>query len=281
MTAGSVPWRPSPDEELTWFRVDRGLPLRPLPLEYTCEIAAFTWGLTQALTESYWPLYQVRSRLLDGQLYLAVVPSLHAERDLENRMNLMREYALRYTRDIRAGWERAGSREVAEYSSRMTGFPPVESSRGELAEAFFHLKRARGDQWCAALRVVFCPAALVKLGFGTTAPDEAMSVVGEARQEIQRGGRELAAALERTGARLAHANCIDAATAVAWLEYEEVVAALERGNRYQATVAHRRSRAKNPSGDSPAMIGPALPTDAPRLYLLRDVLDLIGVECAG
>src|SRR5581483_332849 len=155
-SAPPTPWRPATDGELTWLRVNRGLPIHPLPLQLTCEVAAFTFGLTQALRESFWPLYAVRARVTSGQLYLGAVPSPHAEEDLENRMRLMRETPLRYLRDLRGAWEREGEPEIRRYEATMAAFPPDGMDGAELGEALFLLRRARADQWCAVLRVVIC-----------------------------------------------------------------------------------------------------------------------------
>lgn len=279
--AERVSWRPAPDEELTWFRAGGALPSQPRPLDYTCEVAAFSWGLTQAFTISYWPLYEVRARLIAGHLYLATVPSPHAERNLENRIQLTRETPLRYMRDLRAAWEREGRREVDEYNQRMAAFPPADLSGAELGEALFRLKRVRADQWCAPVRAVTCPAVICMQGYGETPRDEAIAVAEEARELLRRGGAIFGAALDRTGRLLARAGCIEAPGDIAWLEYAEVRAALEQGGAYQETVATRRSQAGNVATEpGPARIGPRLPTDAPCMYLVREVLDLIGVDLA-
>ncbi|MBM2810778.1 MAG: hypothetical protein HW416_1537 [Chloroflexi bacterium] len=274
-------WRPARDEELTWFRAGGVLPSRPRPLEYSCEIAALTWGLTQAFTISYWPLYELRSSLIDGQLYLGVAPSPHAEGDLENRKRLTTETPLRYTRNIRAAWERGGRREVEDYTERMAAFPPAGVDGEELGEAFFKLRRVRADQWCAPSRAVICPAVICTLGSGETPVDVAMEVAREARDLIGRGGAAFDAALNRAGERLAQAGCIDAAADVAWLEYSEVRAALELPSKYQATVRERQARAESiMAAPGAGTVGPPLPPDAPRMYLVRDVLELVGVELA-
>lgn len=279
-TAPSVAWRPALDEELTWLRVDGGLPLRPRPLEYTCTVASFAWGLTQALRESFWPLYALRTRLIEGRLYLAAVPSPHAERDLENRVRLMRETPLRHVRNIRAAWERDGLPEVERYDAQMEAFPPDALAGDELGEAFFHLKRARADQWCATLRVAVCPTVMIRQGIGETPIHEAMAVVKEVVAALQRGDRVFATALQRAGERLARAGCIGAPEDVGWLEYAEMRAALERGGAYHPRVAQRRSSAADRPRTPPPVVGPPLSPDAPPLYLLPDVLELIGVECA-
>src|SRR5207302_8299748 len=117
--SGVVPWAPPADVTLTWFRPGGMLPDRPRPLEFTLGIQAFTYGLAHALESLNFPLYDVRPRLIDGQLYLAAVPSAMAESDLERRMRRMRDATLRFSRNIRPPWEHAIRREVEEYNERI------------------------------------------------------------------------------------------------------------------------------------------------------------------
>jgi hypothetical protein len=204
-------------------------------------------------------------------------------------MRLMRETPIRHMRNIRAGWERDGLPEVLRYDALMEAFPPGDLAGEELGEAFFRLKRARADQWCAVLRVVICPTVMIKHGAGAhgagehgageTPLHEAMGVVEEAGAALQRGDRIFAAALERTGERLARVGCIAAPEDIAWLEYAEVRTALETGNAYQVAVAQRKGSAPAGLLPAPLIVGPPLSADAPALYLLPDVLELIGVAC--
>jgi hypothetical protein len=100
------------------------------------------------------------------------------------------------------------------------------------------------------------------------------------RDLLHRGGATFGAALDRTGALLARAGCIDAPEDIAWLEYAEVRVALGHGGAYQATLSARRSEANLAKEVGPARVGPPLPPDAPRMYLVREVFDLIGVDLA-
>jgi hypothetical protein len=255
--------------------------LEPRPLELTCTVAAFTWGLTQALRESFWPLYAVRAQLRRGRLYLAAVPSPHAERDLVNRVRLMRETPLRHLRDLPAAWERDGRSEVLRYEAAMHAFLPEEDLPAEgLGEAFFRLKRARADQWCAALRVGVCPTVMIRQGVGDTPQEEAMVVVAEVQAVLAQGARAFAAALRRTGQRLAQAASIATPEDVLWLEYREVQSALAGGGAFHAKVAERRDAATRPASTAPPALGPPLAPDAPANYLLPEVLELVGIAVA-
>src|SRR5206468_6593212 len=75
------PWAPAPDEVLWWFRPGSIFPARPRPLDFTLELFAETSGLTRGLILLNFPLYEIRPRLIDGELYFASVPSGIAERD--------------------------------------------------------------------------------------------------------------------------------------------------------------------------------------------------------
>jgi hypothetical protein len=275
---GSGPWAPPPDDELSWFRVGGILPARPRPLEYTLGVQAFTYGVAHALESLNCPLYDVRSRLFDGQLYLAAVPSAMAERDLERRMMRMRDATLRFSRNIRAPWEREIRREVQEYNERMAAFPPRGATTAEIAAGLFAFKRVRANQWFAPTRAVIAPTAMLQAGIGDTPLEDAMAVVQEVRDlVVDQGTAIFDAAIEQVAARLVQAGSIDRPDDVVWLEYGEVRDALEHGSSRQAMVAARQAEAAHAgSNGGPATIGPTLPADAPRMYLLREVLALLG-----
>jgi hypothetical protein len=225
-------------------------------------------------------LHDVRTRLVDGQLYLASVPSAMAEADLDRRMLRMRDATIRFSRNIRASWERGIRREVEEYTERMAAFSLDGISPEERAHAFFALKRVRANQWFAPIRAVIAPAAMLQAGIGETPLDDAMAVVQEVGDlVITQGSAAFVAAIRHVADHLVHAGCIDAVGDMAWLEYDEVGTVLEHGTRYQATAIERRSAGVDQTGPmGPATIGPPLPTDAPRMYLLREILDLIAVR---
>lgn len=274
--APSGPWAPPPDEELTWFRIGGGLPAHPRPLEYSFEVQAFAFGVSRALESSYFPLYEVRSRLIDGRLYLAAVPSAMAEQDLDGQLGRMRDTGLRFTCNLRGTWERAIRREVEVYNDAMSAFPPVAVTPAEVADGLLRLRRARANQWFAATRAVYTPVAMMQRESAAPPSEEATAVLEEARRLVRtRGTRLVRAALVRVGQRLAEAGRIEAPEEVWWLDLREVREALVEQKEYRATVAERRHRAARPRRVREATIGPPLPSDAPRMYLLKEVLALL------
>src|SRR5207248_9685866 len=118
-----TPWAPPADDALTWFAAEGRFPARPRPLEHTGEIYAFVYGASHALESLNFPLYQLRSRLIDGRLYFAAVPSAVAEHDLPRRMQRLADASVRYTRDLRAAWERDGRQEVETYNRWLEASP--------------------------------------------------------------------------------------------------------------------------------------------------------------
>jgi len=249
-------------------------------LEYTLTIQAFLYGVTHALESLRFPLYELRARLIDGQLYLASVPSAMAERDLEIRLQSMRDSTLRFSRNIGVAWRREVRQEVEGYNERMDTFPPAEVPLTELSEELFTLKRVRANQWFASVRAVIAPFALLLEGIGESPPDDALAVVQDMRElVVDRGTVAFNAAVGRLAARLVAAGSIDQADDIDWLEYDEVQQALRSYGRYQTIVAERRAQAERKPGPlGPDHVGPPLPSDAPRMYLLREVLDLIAGE---
>ena len=271
-------WAPPSDDELTWFRPGGVQPARPRPLEHTLYAQAFVFGLSRALESLYFPLYEVRARLFDGELYLAAVPSAMAEDDLEAQLHRLRDSAIRFSRDIRAFWERAIRAEVEEYNERMSAFAAADAEDAQIADDLPRLKRVRANQWFAPIRAVIAPAVLLEQGVGQTPRHEAMAAVEEVRELVtRRGSAVFDAALTRVAERLVANGAIGAPDDIRWLEYEEVREALCGGGNYGAIVAQRRA-APDASAhrNLPESIGPALPVDAPRMYLLREVLDLIA-----
>jgi len=274
-SAPGAPWAPPRDDALTWFKPGGSLPSAPTPLEFTFAVEAFAFGVSRALESLYFPLYEVRARLLDGELYLASVPSAMAERDLPAQLSRMRDSALRFTRSVRGSWERLIKREVAEYNDRLAQFAPADAGDREVAAAILPLRRTRANQWFAATRAVFAPTVMLQAGLGPGDAGEARAVCIEARALIHDRGTPLVrAALERVGARLARAGCIDRPEDVDLLEYPEVMSALETGADARPIVNQRKAAASHAGAPGPDDLGPDLPPDAPRMYLLRDVLAL-------
>jgi hypothetical protein len=272
-------WRPAGDEELAWFKVGGTLPTHPKPLELTCAVHAFTYGLTHALESQYFPLYEIRPRSIDGQLYLAVVPSGLADRDIEARIRNVNERTIRF-RDILGGWQRDIRPQVQEDLERMAAFPPPGVSGEPLHEAWLRFRRVRANQWFAPVRAVVCPAALLQAEAGEALSDESLRAVAEVRDVVIREGtRVFDAAIERVGNMLVRAGCLDAADDVLWLDFEEVSTALESGaGAYQETVARRKTvAASTDKGQGPVSVGAPLDRNDRRLFLLPEIFDLLGI----
>ena len=271
-------WKPPPDDELTWFRPNSVVPEQPRPLDATLAVAAFAFGLTHSLVSLYFPLYEVRHRLIDGHLYLATVPSPMAQRNLTAQMRRVRDSSLRFSRNIRAGWEPAARREVEGYNERMAAFPASGATDLEVADALPRLRRTRGNQWFISIRAVIAPTAMLQTGVGETPMAEALAVVQEMRDlVVGRGTAELRAAVGRVADRLVAKGCIAAPDDIDWLDLGEVREALQHGGDRRALVAERQAVAAAPAAtDAPPTIGPPLLPDAPHMYLVREVLALIA-----
>jgi hypothetical protein len=272
-------WRPPPDEVLTWFRPPEGIvPTRPRPLEATLTAHAFAFGLTHGLISLYLPLSEVRARIVDGQFYLAAVPSPLADRDLNAQMRRVRDSSLRFSRNLRASWERIGRSEAEEYNTRLAAFPPADASDAEVAAGLPMLRRNRGNQWFITIRMAFATSAMLRARGGDFPQDDAVAVLADARAlVVQRGAAELEAAIRRVGERLVRSGCIATPDDVYWLDIDEAQAALARGGDQRSLVeSHRAEAANRPETAAPEMIGPPLPTDAPRMYLLGEILALIA-----
>lgn len=273
-----TPWAPPPDDELTWFRPSGRLAARPRLLDFTFEIDAFAFGISRALESLYFPFYELRARLVEGEIYFASVPSPYAERDIDTTMQRIRDSGLRFTRSIRRTWDRPIRGQVEEYNDRMAAFPLPDASGADVAVGLRRLKRTRANQWFAATRAVFAPRELLEQGVGETPADEAMAVVHEALTLVRDRGTEiLDRALLRVGERLVLAGSLVAPEDVHWLDYEQVREALGRGGMQHQTVAAAQNQAARATGASvPETIGPALPPDAPRMYLIREILALLS-----
>ena len=290
MSQAAVVWIPAADEELTWFRPPGAFPEMPGRLEYTLEVHARAFGLTRALSSLNFPLYELRTRLAEGNLQLAVVPSGMAERDMDAQFRRLADASVRFTQNIRRPWETATRshavrEEVVSYNDWMSQAVPADGSPADLADGMRRLRRVRGLQWYTAARAVFGPAAVLQrriddLEGGDAAEIERLTaqvadsrgVIDDARELLAQGGGLADAAAGRAGAKLAELGSLDAADDVRWLELEEVREALRSSASMQATVDQRKA-APAPSGAGDT--GPE-PPDAPELYLVPEVLALIG-----
>jgi hypothetical protein len=272
-------WRPPADDDLTWFRPPEGIvPTRPRPLEASLTAHAFAFGLTHGLISLYLPLSEVRARIVDGQLYLAPVPSPLADRDLDAQMRRVRDSSLRFSRNLRGAWNRIGRSEAEEYNARLAGFAPAEAGDHDVANGLPKLRRDRGNQWFITIRMAFATSAMLRARGGDFPFDDATAVLSDARAlVVQRGAAALEAAIQRVGERLVRSNRLATPEDIYWLDIDEAVAVLERGGDQRSLVEARRTgAAQRPVAAAPETIGPPLPPDAPRMYLLREILALIA-----
>ena len=277
-------WAPPTDDRLTWFRPAAFFAEAPGPLEHTLEVHARAFGLTRALQSLNFPVFEFRTQLVDGRLYYAPVPSALAERDLEGQWRRLRDASLRFMRSIPRGWERAIQPEVDGYNRWLEEMAGPAVTAEQMAERVLQLRRVRGNQWYTAVRGVFGPAALFehRLAQGEVPEEDAPGVrvaVQAAYDAVAvRGGELMTAALERVGAHLVSAGSIDGPADLAWLEWDDVRDAVEGGTDCRGAVAEHKRASATPAGpDAPApFIGPELPDDAPRMFLIRETMALAG-----
>jgi len=273
-----IQWRPPVDDALTWFRPGSVLPDQPTPLEATLVVPSITFGLTHALISLYFPLSEVRGRLIDGHLYLALVPSPMAERDMQAQLKRMQDSGLRFSRDIRGAWARMGREEVASYNEHMAAFPAADASNSEVGAQLTDLRRIRGNQWFISVRLGIATPAMLRARGDPFAVEDAAAVVAEIRElVVKRGADELRGAIGRVADRLVTAGCIESAGDVDLLAMGEVADALADGRDCRGLVAERRAARERPSqGDTPPMVGPPPAPDDLGMRLLREVLAIIG-----
>ncbi len=276
------PWAPPPDEELSWFRADQKLFATPRPLDCTLEIHALVFGLTYALESNEFPLHALRSRLLHGRIYLAAVPSAMAERDLGQRLKNIHDQSIRFTRNIQRAWEQQIKPAVKKHNQWFEEIANFAGSSSELAWQVRKLRRERGNQWFTMIRGIVAPAALLQANVHEFGPEVAGLAVSLTRQGLERvadRGRALATwALTRVGERLVEANVIDKADDVFWLEWQEVRELLQTGQDRRVLLAGRKAEAARLSQlEAPETLGPKLPPDAPRMYLIHEILELLDL----
>jgi hypothetical protein len=273
-SALGTPWAPPADDALTWFAVGGSFPAYPRPLEHTGEIYAFVYGASHALESLNFPLYQLRSRLIDGRLYFAAVPSAVAEHDLPRRLQRLADASVRYTRDLRAAWERDGRQEAETYN-RWFEASPAEGSRAERASQLRRLRRARANQWFVVVRSVVAAAALLQREGKADAATA--DVVREALALADEGEGLFDMALLRSATTLVSNGSLAAADDAYWLEWSELCDAIEQGKRVELPIEQRRAHGLRAARRGPSpVVGPALPPDAPRMFLVREILALVA-----
>lgn len=288
-----VPWSPPRDDELTWFAPKGKLTLTPGPLEYTVEVDALFFGLTTALESLEFPLTEVRSRLVDGRLYVAVAPSADAEKDMRRRLQSVRDLSLRYSRNIRGFWQQQVQPKIEGYNRWMAELVSQSGSSKELAEQVRQLRWVRGNQWFNIFRPVVAPTALMQLWANEAiqqkgrdsedtksavqAAEDAAAVTKEALGAVEEGKTILLSALREVGGRLTEGAFIRKPEDIFWLQWMEARNTLENGGNREAIVAKRKAEAAHLGrSNPPSTLGPPLPPDAPRMYLIREILDLLS-----
>ncbi len=79
------------------------------------------------------------------------------------------------------------------------------------------------------------------------------------------------------GTRLTDAGSINDPEDIFWLEWMEVRDALQNSGDRRALVAKRKEEASRLGrSEAPLTIGPTLPPDAPRIYLVPEILRLLN-----
>jgi hypothetical protein len=273
-------WTPLTDDQLSWFRADQKLFAAPRPLDYTLEIHAVIFGLTYALESIEFPLYALRSRMLSGRVYLAAVPSAVAEGNLPQRLNNIHDQSLRFTRNIERAWDRQLKPEIELYNRRFEEAANFGGSAHELSRIIHKLRRDRGNQWFTVIRGVVAPTVLLRQRAGEVGHEIgalAGDLTGQALDLVADRGKGLIdLALNRVGERLVKATVIEKAEDVFWLEWMEICELLQTPKDQRARVAERKNQAaRDTDAPAPAIIGPSLPPDAPRMYLLGEILQLL------
>ena len=272
-------WTPPSDDELSWFQAVQKCFAAPQPLQFTLEIDALVFGLTYALESLEFPLYALRSRLFNGRVYLAAVPSAMAESNLPRRLKNIHAQSVRFTRNIGRAWERQLKPEVDLYNRRFDEAATFNGS-AELAEKLRSLKRDRGNQWFTVIRGVVAPTVLVQHHvdeFGQDIADLGRELTRQALEVVAVQGKALMySALTRAGECLVGADVIDKADDVYYLEWKEVIALLKEHQNRRALVAERRFQAaREAESPAPENLGPSLAPGASRMYLISEILELL------
>jgi hypothetical protein len=252
-------------------------------LDYTLEIHALVFGLTYALESIEFPLYALRSRLVHGRVYLAAVPSAMAEDDLPQRLRNIHDQSLRFTRNIERAWERQIKPEVEMYNRWFDEVASFTGPSTELAGMIRKLRRARGNQWFTAIRGVVAPAVLLRQNAGELGSD--IGVLAEnlprlALAMVAESGKALiSCALARAGERLAQVGAIENGANVFWLEWGEVCDLLQSPVDHRGIVAQRKLASERDAAEvAAASLGPRLPPDAPRMFLIPEILRSLDVH---
>lgn len=276
------PWTLPSDDQLSWFLATHKCFAEPRPLQYTLEIDALVFGLTYALESLEFPLYALRSRLVNGHVYLAAVPSAMAESNLQQRLKNIHAQSVRFTRNIGSAWERQLKAEVDLYNRRFDEVSAL-ASPVELAEKIRPLKRDRGNQWFTVIRGVVAPTVLVqhhRYEFGQNIAELGKELTRQALDRVAVRGKALIfLAVMRAGECLVEADAVDQADDIFYLEWKELIALLKLPQNRRALIAERRAEAaRNAELRVPDHLGPALEPGASRMYLISEVLELLDSQ---
>ena len=95
----------------------------------------------------------------------------------------------------------------------------------------------------------------------------------------ERGKALVNRALAGAGERLARDSVIESPADVHWLEWGEVCDRLQSPVDHGGLVAQRKSESEREAALMPAAtLGPKLPHDAPRMYLIPEILRSLDVH---
>ena len=182
---------------------------------------------------------------------------------------------------------------IEGYNHWMAGFVSQSGSSQELAEQVRQLRWVRGNQWFNIIRPVVAPTALMQrwaneaiqqkgrdsedAQTAVRAAKDAVAVAKEALSAVEHGKTILFSALREVGGRLTQVGFLKEPEDIFWLQWMEARNTLENGGNREAIVAKRKAEADQLGRSNlPSTLGPPLPPDAPRMYLIREIFDLIG-----
>jgi hypothetical protein len=216
-------------------------------------------------------------------VYLAAVPSATAEGDLAQRLRNIHDQTLRFTRNIERAWERQIKPELERYNLGFEELAAFRGSSAELAGKMRKLRRDRGNQWFTAIRGVVAPAVLLQRSAGELGRDNGILAGNLVRATLamvrERGKALVNRALAGAGERLARDSVIESPADVHWLEWGEVCDLLHSPGDRNALIVQRKLASEREAALMPAAtLGPKLSPDAPRMYLIPEVLRLLDAR---
>jgi hypothetical protein len=131
------------------------------------------------------------------------------------------------------------------------------------------------------IRGVVAPTAMLrKLGGSKSAEAllKAERATAEALDAVaQRGSAHVDTMLHKIGKHFVDSGSIKTAEDIFWLEWAEFRENLETRTDRHALVAERKANAERwLRSDAPEQMGPPLPPDAPRMYLITEILSYLA-----